>query len=442
MLDLKHKIESRTLRVGVVGLGYVGLPVAASLADVGFSVTGVELRADRVALINRGECPIEGIEPGLSDLLLRVTGSRKLQASTDYRDLSDCDVVLIDVETPVASDHRPRFAALRGACRSLAALMKRGVLVIVESTIAPGTTAGLVVPTLERFSEGKLNRDFFVGHCPERVMPGKLLKNLRTLSRACGGSTEATSETMVELYRTIVDADLDKTDVVTAELVKTAENTYRDVNIAFANELAIICETAGADFRKVRELVNKSPGRAVHMAGAGVGGHCIPKDSWLLLYGAESAKTELIATSRRVNDSMPLRVARMVEEGVQEAGRHIQECKVLLLGWAYLENTDDPRNSPSEVVAAHLKEWGAEVVVHDPWFSHLNVDPYALSDGVDAIVTMVAHDAYRNLDWSEFKKRMRSPVLVDGRHMIETAAAKRLGYIFRAVGRGVNSVSA
>jgi UDP-N-acetyl-D-mannosaminuronic acid dehydrogenase len=436
MKQLVQRIESRQAVVGVIGLGYVGISVASALAGAGFRVIGVDTKADRIARINLGQCPIEGIEPELPELIARVTKSKHLVGTTDYAKLAECDIVLIDVETPVASDRRARFTALRAAARDLSKVMKPGVLVIVESTIAPGTCEKVVKPILEKGSGEKLNDGFFLGHCPERVMPGKLLKNLRELSRACGGASPETSDTMVALYRTIVQGRLDKTDLVTAELVKTAENTYRDVNIAFANELGLICEAVGADFRRVRELVNESPGRDVLLAGGGVGGHCIPKDPWLLVHGVEGFEPRLITAARSVNDQMPLHVARLVEGALDELAIPVHGTKLCVLGYAYLENTDDTRNSPSQALVDHLTDWGAQVVVHDPWVPEYGLDMWKAVEGVDAVILMVAHDAYKNLDLARLRTLVRSPVLVDARHLVSTEAALAAGFVFRGVGRG------
>jgi UDP-N-acetyl-D-mannosaminuronic acid dehydrogenase len=436
-MQIIERLESRQVKVGVIGLGYVGISVASALAGAGFFVTGVEIKAERVEKINKGQCPIEGIEPDLPELIAKVTRSKNLVATTDYQALAEADVVLIDVDTPVASDNRPRFEALRSACRELGKVMRPGVLVIIESTIAPGTTARVVAPILEKASGRKVNEGFYLGHCPERVMPGKLLKNLRELSRVCGGSTPETSEVMVALYRTVVQGKLSKADCTTAELVKTAENTYRDVNIAFANELALICESVGSDFRRVRELVNESPHRDVHLAGAGVGGHCIPKDPWLLVHGIEDFEPKLIATARARNDAMPLHMARLVEDALEEVGTGIFGAKLAILGYAYLENSDDTRNSPSESLIAHLVDWGAKVVVHDPWVPPYNEgELWETIKGADAAIVMVAHEAYLKLDLARLKSVLKTPVLVDGRHVVETEAARTAGFIFRGVGRG------
>jgi len=310
-------------------------------------------------------------------------------------------------------------------------------LVIVESTIAPGTIDRLVKPLLKETS-GKLSgQGFYLGACPERVMPGKLLSNLRNLSRVCGGSTPAVAEVMVALYRHIVDADLDVSDPVTAELTKTAENAYRDVNIAFANELALICEAAGGDFMRVRELVNKSPGRNVLLAGAGVGGHCIPKDPWLLAYGAQGkAAIRLIPAARAVNDAMPLHVAGLLEEALIEAGKSLSGARVAVLGHAYMEDSDDTRNSPSDTLIEYLKSEGAQVVIHDPYVPEYQGDVLVCLQDCDAVALMVAHQEYKSLDLEDMKQALRTPILVDGRWVFDAHAAREAGFIFRGIGQG------
>ena len=414
--DLRCKIESRQARLGVVGLGYVGLPVACALAGAGFRVTGVELRPERVAAINAGRSPIEGDEPGLADLLAKAVASGRFRATTKYDDLHDADVVTINVETPVDDhDHKPRFQALKAACASLGAVLREGALVIVESTVAPGTTDRIVRPILEEASGREVNEGFYLGHCPERVMPGKLLANIKNVSRVCGGSTPETAATMVALYRHIVRAELDTADCVTAELVKTTENAYRDVQIAFANEVALICESVCADVWKVRELVNKVPYRDMHRPGPGVGGHCIPKDPWLLAAGAgEDVPLRLIPAARAVNDNMPLHVADLVVEALRGAGREVAGSRVAVLGYSYLADSGDTRNSPSEALVARLRDLGADVVIHDPWVEGYQGDVNDRVRGCDAAVLMVEHSAYRALDWALLAAALRTMLIIKG----------------------------
>jgi UDP-N-acetyl-D-mannosaminuronic acid dehydrogenase len=438
--DLQIKLGEKKARLAVIGLGYVGLPVAALLAESGFDVLGVEIRSERVEKINHGICPIEGVEPGLADLLEKVIAANKLRATADYSDLKDRDVILIDVETPVDEKNTPRYEALRAVLKSLGPVMKAGALVIVESTIAPRTMKDVVLPLLEQSSGSKVNTDFYLGHCPERVMPGKLLKNLSTLSRVCGGMTPETAKTMIALYCHIVHADLDPADCITAELVKTVENAYRDVQIAFANEVALICDSIGADVWRVRELVNKSPYRQMHLPGAGVGGHCIPKDPWLLAYSVRdnSVPLRIVLAARAVNNYMPLYIVDLVRKGLLSFGRQFEDAKVLVMGYAYLENSDDARNSPSIALVKHLQELGTKVVIHDPYVSEYKGDLPALAIKADAVVVMVAHSTYKTVILSDICAVMRTPLLIDGRSVYTKAQAEKAGFKYIGLGKGIN----
>jgi UDP-N-acetyl-D-mannosaminuronic acid dehydrogenase len=435
--NLRTRIENKTARLAIIGLGYVGLPVAALFADEGFEVLGVEIRPEVVTKINAGVCPIEGDEPGLSDLLERVIKNRRLRATMDYGELNDRDVFLIAVETPVDENNIPRYEALCSALTSVSQVMKNDSLVIVESTVAPRTMQDLVLPLLEKHSGKKVNEEFFLGVCPERVMPGKLLKNLRSLSRVAGGMTPETAEAMIALYRHVVQAHLDAADCITAELVKTTENAYRDVQIAFANEVALIAEAAGGDVWKVRELVNKSPMRQMHLPGAGVGGHCIPKDPWLLAYGAANSGVQLrlIPAAREVNNSMPLHMVRLLEDALAQAGRGMLEARIAVLGYAYLEDSDDTRNSPTRTMVARLYELGAQPVIHDPWITEYRGDVIERVQGCDAVVVMVAHGAYRALDLRTLKSVLRLPILIDGRHVFDREEARNTGFHYSGVGQ-------
>lgn len=430
---LKAKIKDRSAHIGVIGLGYVGLPVACVLADAGFKVSGVDLDAARATLINQARSPIEGEEPGLAELLEKVVASKRLKASAHHRDLTTADVVLICVETPVDADHRPRFKALKSACAQLGPVLKEGALVIVESTIAPGTIDMVVRPALEASTYRRAGEGFHVGHCPERVMPGKLLKNMRTMSRVCGASSPEIGEAMVALYSTFVKGDLDATDCLTAELVKTAENAYRDVGIAFANQLALICELAGGDVWQVRQLVNKVPGRDVLLPGGGVGGHCIPKDSWLLATPlGEGAESSLLGVARHINDGMPAHVARLVSELTgSDAG-----ARIAVLGYAYLQDSDDTRNSPSHELVAALEQLGFTVAVHDPFVDPYKGDVTEALKGAGCAVLMVAHSEYRSLDLAAAARHMNHARFVDARGFFEQAELARAGFTFRTIGVG------
>jgi UDP-N-acetyl-D-mannosaminuronic acid dehydrogenase len=370
-------------------------------------------------------------------MLHSVAASGRLKAATDIHELVQARVVLVCVETPVDSkDHRPRYAALRAACAGLAEVLQPGSLVIIESTIAPGTIDGVVAPVLRPHG-------LLVGHCPERVMPGRLLQNLRTMSRAVGGENPEVAAAMALLYGAYVEGELDLTDPLTAELVKTSENAYRDVNIAFANQVALICEAVGGDVWKVRQLVNKSPGRNMLMPGAGVGGHCIPKDPWLLASALGPGRdAALITVSRSVNDAMPAHVAELVLDLLRTEGIEPKGALVTVLGYSYLEESDDIRDSPSAALIPHLEGAGCKVRVHDPFVQDRQGDVMESLGGADCAVLMVAHSEYRGIDLAKVAHRMRRRLLVDARAALNQDALRHAGFRSRTIGVGQTETTA
>ena len=415
--DLRKKIENRSAKLAVIGLGYVGLPVAALFAKKGFQVVGVDVKQDRVDLINKGVSPIEGKEPGLAELIREVAESGVFHATIDYKELCDADVILIDVETPVNEDHVPEYQALRSAVKSLSFVLKNGALVVVESTVMPGTVRNVVLPIIEKETGMVCNQDFFLGNCPERVMPGKLLHNLGKMSRIAGGGTQETAVLMADLYSIIVEAEVDTADWITAEIVKTAENTYRDVQIAFANEVALICEALGADVWRVRELVRKSPGREMLLPGAGVGGHCIPKDPWLLASSVREfdVPVRLIPAAREINFRMPEHVFDLLKNQIKD----FKEKRILILGYAYLSDSDDVRNSPSEELVKLIKKTGAKIVIHDPFIKEYSGNVIEKAKNCDAVVLMTAHSEYETIDLKQLKRAMHTPLIIDSRNILD-----------------------
>ncbi|HEX5417080.1 MAG TPA: nucleotide sugar dehydrogenase, partial [Chloroflexota bacterium] len=392
----------------------------------------------KVARINQGCSPIEGQEPGLDELVESVVRAGRLHATTDYADCQRAEIVIIAVETPIDADtRRPRYTALRSALTSLGPHLREGALVVVESTIAPRTMRDVVQPILEWSSDRAVDTGLFLAHCPERLTPRRLLRNLKTLPRVVGGATPEATELAMALYRQIVDAELDPTDCLTAELVKTAENAYRDVQIAFANELALTCESVGGDVWTVRQFMNKLPGREILLPGAGVGGHCIPKDPWLLISSAEDRgfSPRLIPVARAVNDGMPFHVADLTVATLERAGRPINGSRIVILGYAYLENSDDARNSPSEALANRLRTLRADVVVHDPYVPAYRGSLGAVVAAADCLVLMVAHDAYRELDWPALRQAVRTPLIVDGRNILgDDGSAMAAGFMRATLG--------
>ncbi len=430
------------VKVAVIGLGYVGVPVAATVAATGSRVVGIDIDPKKVEAVNAGRNPLRGREPGLAELLKAQVSRGKLTATTDMAAAESADVAVVCVETPIDRvTHDPSYRALKAALASLGPHLKRGALVSIESTLAPGTMDRLVRPTLERAARMRAGRDFLLVHCPERVTAGKLLYNLTNLHRVLGAQDAKAARKATAFYKRFVKGDFHPTDWTTAEVAKTAENAYWDVQIAFANEVALIAEEIGVDAFRVRELVNTCPYRAMLLPGAGVGGHCIPKDPWLLVSPASQSKPELIPTARGINDYMPRRMAQLVEEALAASGRRIKGARVAVLGFAYRENTEDTRNSPARPLIRDLRRRGADVVIHDPFarsergYKVLR-DLKAATKGADAVAIVTAHNAYRRLDLRGLRKGMRRRVLVDGRNVFSGAEVLKAGFVYRGIGKG------
>ncbi len=448
----------------VIGMGYVGIPCAALLADVpGFRVTGVQRRSARsgwkIDALNGGRNPFEGDEPGLGELIHRVAVEKgTFRVVDDIAVCREADVILIDVQTPVDGDRTPRYESLCEVAAGAGQHMKQGVLVVIESTVAPGTTQHVVQPILERESRMRGGVDFALAFSYERVMPGKLLEYLVNFPRVVGGIDEESTRRAVALYQHIVKKEIIPTDCLTAEAAKTVENTYRDVNIAFANEMALMCESLGVDVFEVRRLVNGRPDRHMHVPGAGVGGHCLPKDPWLLshgvsCYGATEVQPELLAAARRINDAMPLHTADLAHDALAEAGRPMAGAKVAVLGLAYLEDSDDTRNTPALPLVRALRARGARVTVHDPY---VRPDEFAALDfgaepdgtlsytrdlaqaleAADCAVLVTRHSEYLNGDLLRAAQAMRTRVLVDGRGCLDAREYTAAGIAYRGLGRG------
>jgi len=448
----------------VIGMGYVGIPCAALFADIpGFRVTGVQRRSLhsgwKIDCLNSGQNPFKGDEPGLSELIRRVVLEKQTFRVTDS--MAVCryaDVILIDVQTPVDRNKLPQYESLLEVAAGAGRHIKRGVLVVIESTVAPGTTQHVVQPILEKESGMKAGQDFWLAFSYERVMPGKLLEYLVTFPRVVGGINAESTHLAVQLYCHIVKKEITPTDCLTAEVAKTVENTYRDVNIAFANEMALVCESLGVDVFEVRELVNARPDRHMHVPGAGVGGHCLPKDPWLLNHGVNSygykvAKSELLAAARRINDSMPLHMAELVQEALAEAGQPLTGARVAVLGVAYLENSDDTRNSPALPLIQALRDSGAIVIAHDPYVRREDFDALGLAitpggnalaytqdltqalQDADCAVIVTKHRGYLGPELLQSAQAMRMRILVDGRGCIEEQACAGAGITYYGLGR-------
>jgi len=425
-------------RISVIGLGYVGLPTAVVFASRGFSVVGVDVDAGKVGAVNSGRCYLR--EPGLDILLRDAVSKGFLRATTEAtRAVRESDAVVIAVPTPVR-DGVADLSYLREALLAVREGLHRGSLVVIESTIPPGTTVGFAKPLLEE-SGLRVEEDFYLAHVPERIAPGRAIEELLNMPRVVGGVGPRSTEKALELYSRINAKPL-PTDATTAEFVKLIENTYRDLNVAYANLLALVAEKLGIDVYEAIRLANTHHRVNIHMPGAGVGGPCLTKDPYMLISVFPGFwGTELIRLARRMNEYMPRHTVEITEKALGDIGVSIKDARIAILGATYKGGVDDTRESPAKYIVRELLEKGASVIVYDPYTTESFGAERAgsLEEVVreaDAIVIITDHPEFKNIELDKASKLVRHRVIIDGRRVVEPYQAVKHGFKYYGVGYG------
>jgi UDP-N-acetyl-D-galactosamine dehydrogenase len=412
MKNLLPLIDSRSARLAVIGLGYVGLPLAVEFGKQ-FSVTGFDVDPRRLAELSAGHDRTREVDAAALNAAARLT------FSGNPDDLSGTDVFIVTVPTPIDANKRPDLTPLIKASETVGRALKPGALVIYESTVYPGCTEEDCVPILERLSGLTFNKDFFCGYSPERINPGDKTHTLTSIKKVTSGSTPVAAEAVDALYRTIVTAGTHRAPSIrVAEAAKVIENAQRDINIAFVNELAMIFERLGIDTLDVLEAAATKWNFLPFRPGL-VGGHCIGVDPYYLTQKAQTVgyHPEIILAGRRLNDNMGRYVAGRVIKLMIRQGQKVQGANVLVLGVTFKENCPDIRNSRVIDVIRELQEYGCNVSAQDPWVDPedfrraygLELSPVRTRDkcrcaDMDAVILAVAHDAFREYDLSRFTK--------------------------------------
>ena len=397
-------------KVCVIGLGYVGLSTACVLASNGFKVIGVDVNQKLVEDLSQAN--IDPVEPGLAILANSAIKSGNLIPKFSPR---EADAFIICVPTPPTDENKADLSYVRIAVKSVLPYLRRGNLVILESTVPPGTTKEIVKPILEK-NGLKIGNGLCLAYCPERVFPGNILKELVGNDRIIGGIDVKSAELAKEIYQSFVEGEIYLTDATTAEMAKVVENSFRDVNIAFANELSRICDKFNLNTWKVIELANKHRRVNILKPGPGVGGHCVAVDPFFIVEKApEEAK--LIKTARRINDSTPDYIVEKVERAVKQA--HIKTPIIACLGITYKAGTDDLRGSPALSIVRRLKEKGYTVRACDPYIKDFVEFPlFSLEEaveGADCLVLLVDHKEFKEINPHELLRKMRGSRIIDTR---------------------------
>jgi UDP-N-acetyl-D-mannosaminuronic acid dehydrogenase len=407
-MSLVGKIKDKSAIIGVLGLGQVGLPTSLSFTKSGFTVLGYDINKKLVWNLRKGKTQIP--EEKIRKLLLRGIQMNSLRLSSSSRILEGSDIIVICVPTPLSESNSVSLKYLENALNEVAKYLVVGnKLVVIESSIPPLTMDTMVIPTLETLSNKKTPSDFLISFCPERVAPGRAISEINSNPRIIGVRDNQSYLASAALYLNVTRSRVIATDFVTAETSKLAENSFRDVNIAFANELAIICQNSGVDVMDVIKIANTHPRVNIHQPSSGVGGPCLPKDPYLLIEKI-GPRLSLIRTARSINDSMPAYLVQLLCDKLSALHLQVKTLRIGILGVAYKAGVNDSQYSPTRAIISELKKSGFNNInVHDPychdsWGAKFEPNLNKLLNRSDCIIISTPHSQYASIKSSSFRK--------------------------------------
>ena len=438
-----ERADSGRLNIGIIGLGYVGLPTAIGFRDAGFNVWGVDLSERIVNSLHEGNNPLG--DPDLDDMIPKP-GSDRWSITTSTKEATkECDVLIVTVPTPVSEDLKPDLSYVESAGRAVFEATPKGSrkVVILESTVYPGVTASSWLPILDELGlkEGK---DVEIAYCPERFNPGDPNHGVRQVARVIGCSDSEVGESLVHLYQRLTSEDVRYVGKVeVAEATKVIENVQRDINIALVNELAQIFPELDLDVEDVLSSAATKWNFHRYTPGIGVGGHCIPVDPYYMMQRAQEVgvPAELITAARAVNRMMPKHVSGVLRDLLYQSGVPAGEGRVLFLGWSYKAGVGDARETPAEPLAKNLMESGISVSTWDPYLETWDIPKEIdlindISEAInfDMVVLATAHKECIEIDWNSLLEKMRTPILYDGRRVLDLSSMQAMGWKANAVG--------
>ncbi len=447
--EIRNYLKSGQVKVAVIGIGRIGLPTAISFAHSGLPTIGVDINAKLVQMINSGNYPLKD-EPGFDKIFEDVIKNKKFFATTDIGEaIPKSNLVILSLPTSMDKNNVPDYSALISVVKSLSKLLKPGSLIVVESTIEPGFVENELISIIENNDQRlKAGKDFSIATCPETANPGEILSDFNKLPRLVGGIDDKTTDLVSEIYAHVFNIEMIKMpDCKTANAAKLTANVFRDINIAFVNELAILFENLGIDIMKVLEACDKKYNFETHYPGAGVGGPCLPVNSYQILNSARGMENNgmlrIIRAARETNESMPYHVVELLADALNEAGKSVRNSTIALLGISYKPNIKDIQLTPAETIIKRLDQLHAKIKIYDPYFKSTEVFSHktesdfinAITDA-DAAIIVTAHNEFRQIEPSLFASKLKTRVLVDARGIIDIRAAKKAGLIFRGIGRG------
>ena len=443
--EVRNSLEAKSLKVCVVGIGRIGLPTALSFAKAGLQTIGVDINEKLVNSINLGNFPLKD-EPGYEEIFNKVRKDGNFSATTNINEaISNSNLILLSLPTPMDKKNIPNYSALESVCKQLSDILQPNSLIVIESTIEPGFLENNLISILEGTDKLHVRKNFTIGVCPENANPGEILHDFTNLPRLVGGIDEQTTKIITMIYDLIFSVELViMPDCKTANAVKLTTNVFRDVNIAFVNELSLMFEKLGIDTLKVLDAAKRKYNFQIHYPGAGVGGPCLPINSYQLLNTAvrTDSKLSIIERSREINEKMPDHVVNLTLDALKKCKKSLKDSNVLILGISYKPDVKDIQLSPAEIIINKLKVLGATIKIYDPYYKGsqifgINVEKNMedVLPEVDASIIITAHKEFQEINPKIFTK-MRTSILIDSRGIIDISSAKAAGLVFRGLGRG------
>ena len=443
--EVKKSLILKNLKVCVVGIGRIGLPTALSFAKSGLTTIGVDINESLVQKINDDNFPLED-EPGYEEIFHDVIKNKTFSATTKIEEgITKSNLILLSLPTPMDENNIPDYSALANVAKQLSQLLQPNSLVIVESTVEPGFIEDVMINLISDNDRLDAEKNFFIGVCPENANPGEILHDFTNLPRLVGGINQDISKVIQLIYSFVFGVELiEMPDCKTANAVKLTTNVFRDVNIAFVSELSLMFEKLGIDTMKVLEAAKKKYNFQVHYPGAGVGGPCLPINSYQLLNTAKrlGSNLSIIESGRKINEKMPEHVINLTLDAFNECNKTIQDSSILILGISYKPDVKDIQLTPAEQVINKLQDLGVKIHIYDPYFKSKKVFGITVAENienvistVDASIILTAHDEFKKIEIALFSK-MLNPILIDTRGIIDPLLAKNEKLIFRGLGRG------
>ena len=444
--EVRNSLESKSLAVCVVGIGRIGLPTALSFAKAGLQTIGVDINEKLVDSINTGNFPLKD-EPGYEEIFNEVRKNGNFSATTNINEaISKSNLILLSLPTPMDKKNIPSYFALESVGKQLSRILQPNSLIVVESTIEPGFIENDLINILEETNRLHIGKNFTIGVCPENANPGEILHDFTNLPRLVGGIDEQTTKIITMIYDFVFSVELVvMPDCKTANAVKLTTNVFRDVNIAFVNELSLMFEKLGIDTLKVLDAAKRKYNFQIHYPGAGVGGPCLPINSYQLLNTARriDSKLSIIKQSREINEKMPEHVINLTLDGFKKCKKSIKDSTVLILGISYKPDVKDIQLSPAKIIINKLMALGARIKIYDPYYKGsqmfgINVEQNIedILSKVDASIIITAHKEFQEINPKIFTK-MKTPILIDSRGVVDTSSANDVGLVFRGLGRGI-----